>query len=40
MTSHLSESHFSNPPKSIAIVGGGPGVLYFAILTKKALPDC
>lgn len=27
-------------PKSIAVVGGGPGGLYFAILTKKALPDC
>jgi len=27
-------------PKSIAIIGGGPGGLYFSILTKKALPDC
>lgn len=27
-------------PKSIAIIGGGPGGLYFAILTKKALPNC
>ena len=27
-------------PKSIAVIGGGPGGLYFAILTKKALPDC
>ena len=27
-------------PKSIAVIGGGPGGLYFSILTKKALPDC
>lgn len=24
----------------IAVIGGGPGGLYFSILTKKALPDC
>jgi 2-polyprenyl-6-methoxyphenol hydroxylase-like FAD-dependent oxidoreductase len=24
----------------IAIIGGGPGGLYFSILTKKAMPDC
>lgn len=27
-------------PKSIAVIGGGPGGLYFSILTKKAFPDC
>lgn len=24
----------------IAVIGGGPGGLYFSILTKKAMPDC
>ncbi len=24
----------------IAVIGGGPGGLYFSILTKKAIPDC
>ena len=24
----------------IAVTGGGPGGLYFSILTKKAIPDC
>jgi anthraniloyl-CoA monooxygenase len=24
----------------IAVIGGGPGALYFALLTKKRLPDC
>ena len=24
----------------ITIIGGGPGGLYFSILTKKAMPDC
>lgn len=27
-------------PQSIAVIGGGPGGLYFAVLTKKALPNC
>lgn len=26
--------------QSIAVIGGGPGGLYFSILTKKALPNC
>jgi anthraniloyl-CoA monooxygenase len=24
----------------IAVIGGGPGGLYFSILTKKAMPHC
>ena len=24
----------------ITVVGGGPGGLYFSILTKKAIPNC
>ena len=24
----------------IAVIGGGPGGLYFALLTKKQMPDC
>jgi anthraniloyl-CoA monooxygenase len=24
----------------ITIIGGGPGGLYFSILTKKAIPNC
>jgi anthraniloyl-CoA monooxygenase len=24
----------------ITVIGGGPGGLYFSILTKKAMPDC
>ena len=24
----------------ISVIGGGPGGLYFSILTKKAMPDC
>src|SRR6202795_832382 len=24
----------------IAVIGGGPGGLYFALLTKKRIPDC
>ena len=27
-------------PKKITVIGGGPGGLYFSILTKKAFPDC
>lgn len=26
--------------KKITVIGGGPGGLYFSILTKKAMPDC
>ncbi|MDI1255515.1 MAG: FAD-dependent monooxygenase [Flavobacterium sp.] len=26
--------------RKITVIGGGPGGLYFAILTKKAMPDC
>ncbi len=40
MTLTSAENANYNQPKSIAVVGGGPGGLYFAILTKKALPDC
>ena len=24
----------------IEVIGGGPGGLYFSILTKKAMPEC
>ena len=27
-------------PMNIAVIGGGPGGLYFALLTKKRMPDC
>jgi anthraniloyl-CoA monooxygenase len=37
ITSHLDANQ---KPKSIAVIGGGPGGLYFSILTKKAFPDC
>ena len=40
MTIKPTENATVISPKSIAVVGGGPGGLYFAILTKKALPDC
>ena len=40
MTIKPTEITSITPPKSIAVIGGGPGGLYFAILTKKALPDC
>ncbi len=36
----LTDEIIYNAPKSISIIGGGPGGLYFAILTKKTLPDC
>lgn len=39
MTLH-SINETSEKAKSIAVIGGGPGGLYFSILTKKALPDC
>lgn len=39
MTFH-STNETSAKAKSIAVIGGGPGGLYFSILTKKALPDC
>ncbi|RZK01581.1 MAG: bifunctional salicylyl-CoA 5-hydroxylase/oxidoreductase, partial [Flavobacterium sp.] len=29
-----------SPPEKITVIGGGPGGLYFSILTKKAFPDC
>jgi anthraniloyl-CoA monooxygenase len=25
---------------NISVIGGGPGGLYFSILTKKAMPNC
>ena len=37
INSHLDANQ---KPKSIAVIGGGPGGLYFSILTKKAFPDC
>ena len=40
MNASSVEKLIKDQPKSIAVVGGGPGGLYFAILTKKALPDC
>lgn len=34
-------NHISIPKKlKIAVIGGGPGGLYFSILTKKAIPNC
>ncbi|WP_432670840.1 FAD-dependent monooxygenase [Flavobacterium sp. SM2513] len=39
MTIH-SVLEANQKPKSIAVIGGGPGGLYFAILTKKVLPQC
>ncbi len=30
----------ANPPLKITVIGGGPGGLYFALLTKKRMPDC
>lgn len=35
-----TDTESNQNPKSIAVIGGGPGGLYFSILTKKALPDC
>ncbi|MDD3005013.1 FAD-dependent monooxygenase [Flavobacterium sp.] len=28
------------PPQKITVIGGGPGGLYFSILTKKVFPNC
>ena len=39
MTLH-SVLEANQKPKSIAVIGGGPGGLYFSILTKKAFPEC
>jgi len=33
-------NHTFQKPQSIAVIGGGPGGLYFSILTKKAFPAC
>lgn len=30
----------ANKPLKITVIGGGPGGLYFSLLTKKRLPDC
>ncbi len=30
----------NNQPLKITVIGGGPGGLYFALLTKKHLPEC
>jgi len=30
----------SDTPMKITVIGGGPGGLYFALLTKKRMPDC
>ena len=30
----------ASKPLKISVIGGGPGGLYFALLTKKRLPDC